>query len=162
MNMYELTGQRLDLLNMAESGDIGPDVLRDTLEALDGEIEDKAEAYACIIKQLEADAVSLKTEIERMTAMLKSCENNAKRMKEALYNMMVATDKRKFKTRRFSFNIQKNRPSVKWLDEELIPEMFKIPQPPKLDKVAAGEYLTALGKPQPWGELTQSESLRIK
>ena len=162
MTLYELTGQYQELLDMAEAEDVDPQVIADTMEAVGGEIEDKAEGYACIIKQLEADAIALKTEEERMAVRRKSIENNAKRMKEALQNAMVATDKRKFKTQRFSFNVQKNAPSVTWLDEELIPEMFRIPQPPKYDKAAAKEYLMAVGGSQPWGELTQSESLRIR
>ena len=49
--LYELTGQYMDLMEMAEEAD--PDVLRDTLEGIEGEIEDKADNYAKVIRTLE-------------------------------------------------------------------------------------------------------------
>ena len=161
MTLYELTGQYRELLDMAECGDVDPDALRDTLEALSGEIEDKAEGYACIIKQLEADAVALKTEEDRLEARRKSIEGNIRRMKQILQNAMYATGKNKFKTNLFSFGIQKNPASVFIGDMDQVPERFMIPQPDIPDKAAIKEYLKENGD-QSWAQLTQGESLRIR
>lgn len=162
MTLYELNAKQQELLDLAESGDVDPQTIADTMEALEGEIEEKIEAYGCVIKQMEADALGLKTEEDRMSARRKSIENNIKYMKTAVQDTMLATGKTKIKTKLFTFNVQDNPVSVNWLDEELIPDMFRIPQPPKLDKTAAREYLQAIGTAQPWGELTQSKSLRIR
>jgi hypothetical protein len=161
MTLYELTGQYRELLDMAECGDVDPDVLRDTLEAVGGEIEDKAEGYACIIKQLEADAVALKTEEDRLAARRKSIENNIKSMKAALQNAMYATGKTKFKTNLFSFGIQRNAPSLYIADMDMIPGRFMVPQPDLPDKAAIKEYLKENGD-QSWAQLQQGESLRIR
>ena len=161
MTLYELTGQYRELLDMAECGDVDPNVLRDTLEAVGGEIEDKAENYACIIKQLEADAVALKTEEDRLAARRKSVENNVKNMKAALQNAMYATGKTKFKTNLFSFNIQKNPTSLFIADMDMVPGRFMVPQPDLPDKTAIKEYLKENGD-QSWAQLTQGESLRIR
>ena len=161
MTLYELTGQYRELLDMAECGDVDPDVLRDTLEAVGGEIEDKAENYACIIKQLEADAVALKTEEDRMAARRKSIENNIKNMKQTLQNVMYATGKTKFKSNLFSFWIQKNPSSLFIADMDRVPERFMIPQPDLPDNTAIREYLKEHGD-QSWAQLQQGESLRIR
>ena len=161
MTLYELTGQYQELLDMAEAEDVDPQVIADTMEAVGGEIEDKAEGYACIIKQLEADAVALKTEEDRLAARRKSVENNIRNMKETLQNAMYATGKTKFKTNLFSFNIQKNPASLFIADMDMVPGRFMVPQPDLPDKAAIKEYLKENGD-QSWAQLTQGESLRIR
>ena len=44
--LYELTGQFKELLEMIEAEEMDLDTLRDTLEAIEGEIEYKADGYA--------------------------------------------------------------------------------------------------------------------
>ena len=44
--LYELTNDYLTLLDMAEDPDVEEDVLRDTMEGIEGEIEIKADGYA--------------------------------------------------------------------------------------------------------------------
>lgn len=76
---------------------------------------------------------------------------------------MIATGKVKFKTDLFSFNIQKNPPSVE-LDEEhleLIPIEYLIPQDPKPDKKRMLAELKE-GKELGFARLKQTESLRIR
>ena len=58
-NIYELTGQFLQLLDMLEDEEVDEQVIMDTLESVEYEIEDKADGYAKIIKALEADAISI-------------------------------------------------------------------------------------------------------
>ena len=81
MTLYELNEKYQQLLDMVESGDVDPQTLTDTMEAVEGEIEDKLEGYACIIKQMEADVAGLKTEEDRISSRRKSLESNIKRMK---------------------------------------------------------------------------------
>ena len=49
-NIYELTGQFLQLLDMLEDEEVDEQVIMDTLESVEYEIEDKADGYAKIIK----------------------------------------------------------------------------------------------------------------
>ena len=74
---------------------------------------------------------------------------------------MMATGKTKFKTKFFSFGIQKNRPSVVVVDEQSVPEAFRIQQPDKIDKKGIEEYLKNAGD-QFWAFMQQTESLRIR
>ena len=52
MRLYELTGQFLELLDMLEDEEVDEQVIMDTLESVEYEIEDKADGYAKIIKAL--------------------------------------------------------------------------------------------------------------
>lgn len=160
MKLYEITGEILELLTMAEDSDLDQKMIRDTMEGLDFEFEEKAEAYAKVVKTLEMDIAGLDEEIQRMTKRKATIKNNIDRLKKSLENAMIATGKRKFKTPLFGFGIQKNPPSLNVLDESKIPEEFWIEQQPKLDKKAALAYVKE--NKVDWAELSQTESLRIR
>lgn len=66
-SLYSLTGEFLELLEMAGDPEVDGECLKDTMEAIGGEIEDKAENYAKIIKTLEANAAGIDVEIKRLT-----------------------------------------------------------------------------------------------
>ena len=160
MKLYEITGEILELLTMAEDLELDQKMIRDTMEGLDFEFEEKAEAYAKVVKTLEMDITGLDTEIQRMTKKKTTIKNNIDRLKRSLEGAMIATGKRKFKTPLFGFGIQKNPPSLNVLDESKIPEEFWIEQQPKLDKKAALAYVKE--NKVDWAELSQTESLRIR
>lgn len=159
MTLYELTGRYLELLDMAE--DVDADTLADTLEGIEGEIEDKADNYAKVIRNIEGDIQKVKSEIERLTAKKQTMENNVRRIKESLQASMVATGKTKFKTQLFSFGIQKNPASVQLKEGVEVPVQFYKQPEPVLDKTALKNYLKENGA-QDYAELVQTESLRIK
>lgn len=158
--LYELTGQYLELLEIAEEeGDAT--VVIDTLEAIEGEIEDKADGYAKVLKELTGKINMLDDEIERLQGMKKVIKNNMDRIKNSLEKSMVVTGKKKFKTALFSFGIQKNPAAVSVLNESAVPEQFWKSQDPVLDKKGLLAYLKENGDTE-YAVITQSESLRIR
>lgn len=159
MTLYELTEQYQQLVDMA--ADAEPEVLADTLEGIEGEIEDKADNYAKVIRSIAGDIESVQAEIDRLSTRKMAMENTVKRIKDNLQAAMIATGKRKFKTSTFSFGIQKNPASVQVKDIVNIPSQFWKPQDPVLDKVALKNYLKENGA-QDYAELVQTESLRIR
>lgn len=162
--LYELTDEYRILLELAEDPEVDPDTLMDTMEALGGEIEVKADGYAKIIRQMENDVEGLKAEEGRLNNRRKTIENNIARMKMTLQEAMIATGKTKFKTELFSFGIQKNPPSVV-MDEqyiENIPEIYLVQQEPKLDRAKIKEDLKAGKDLEGIAHLEQSEALRIR
>ena len=146
---------------MANNPDIPPEVIADTLEGINGEIELKAENSAIVIKELEAEMLKLKTEEIRLSGRRKAIENNIEVIKERLYNAMKLTEKEKFKTDLFSFNIQKNPAKLVIDDESLIPKKYYVKQEPKLDTSKLKADLKA-GVVRKYAHLEQGESLRIK
>lgn len=160
MTLYELTDDFLRLMDIAEDPDTDPDVFRDTLEGIEGAIEDKADGYAKVIRELEARKEGLQKEAERLSSRAKSIDGNIRRMKEHLTSAMVAMDKRKFKTDLFSFSVQKNPASVKFdIDEAEVPDEYmrikKEPDKTAIKKAIEAEEIT-------WAHLEQSEGVRIR
>lgn len=117
MNIYEITGNYLQVQELIEQGELCPQMLTDTLEGIEGEIESKADGYAKIIKNLTKDTEGLKAESKRINDKKRSIDNNIKAMKTNLQQAMEVLDKKKFKTDLFSFGIQKNKASVVVEDE---------------------------------------------
>lgn len=159
--MHELTADYITVLNMATDGETPPDVIADTLEAIGGEIEIKAENSAVIMQELKAEADKIDAEIKRLTARKKVYETNADTIKDRIYNAMKTTGKEKFKTTLFSFTIGKNPVKLVIDDADKIPKKYLIPQPAKIDNAALKEELKS-GKKCKYAHLEQSESLRIK
>lgn len=159
--LYQLTEAYQELLSMALDPDTDPEALADTMEAIEGEFEDKADGYVKVMRNLEADASAIKAEIARLTERKKHIEANVDRMKRSLETAMRLTGKTKFKTSLFSFNIAKNPASLKIDNPDRVPDEFLIPQEPKIDSAAIKKELKE-GVVYDWCHLEQSESLRIR
>lgn len=129
MTLYELTSEYKELLAMMEDPDVDPEVLQDTMEAVGGEIEDKAENYARVIRELEADQAKFEKEAERCSKHANICKNNIKRMKENLKDSMIATGKLKFPTEHFKFSVVKNGGLQPLKITGDVPDDFKIMKP---------------------------------
>ena len=110
-NLYEITGDILELQEMLVS-DPENEAIQDTLEALDGELSLKSEAYCKVIRNMEGNLESVKNEIDRLSKKKKNLENSVSRLKQALFNAMQATGTDKIKGDLFTLRIQKNAPQL--------------------------------------------------
>lgn len=153
MKLYELTESYVKLMDL--EGDF-----ESALEVIDDEIEVKADNIAKIIKELEADEKKFKEEIDRLNQIKKSTSNRIKSLKSYLEMNMKRVNKTKFKTDLFSFNIQKNRASVKVLDESIIPDEFLV-LCTTVNKQKLYEAIKR-GRKIDGAMLEESESLRIR
>lgn len=127
--LYELTGQYAELLELLENPEIDEKTVLDTLESMDFLIEDKAENYAKIIKELEGNINTLDNELDRLKSKKTALQNNITRLKDNLYQSMKTTGKTKFKTELFNFNIAKNGgalPLIVDVDTSELPDDFVI------------------------------------
>ena len=144
MKLYELTEQWDAVFNMLEDGETDEQVIFDTLESIEGEIEDKADNYAKMIRNLQASVDMLKAEEERLYQRRKSTENHIQRLKDNLQANLEFIGKTKFKTDLFSFSVSKNggkQPLSITDNLDEIPGKYLIPQPPKVDNDAVRELL---------------------
>ena len=69
-SLYELTEDYKELLAMAEDEELDSELLADTLEGIEGSIEEKAEACAKIMKELAGESAAIQTEIDRLAKAL--------------------------------------------------------------------------------------------
>lgn len=160
-NIYELTNDFKEVMSLLESGEYDREMLENTLECIECEIEEKADGYARVIRNTEADIAAIKAEEERLAKKRKALENSVAQMKGNLEEAMRATGKVKFKTELFSFNIQKNPAKVCMVAGVDVPWMYLIEQAPKIDTALIKETLKS-GVELPFAVLVQEESLRIR
>lgn len=164
-NLYEVTGNLLELQSMLEDS-VDDEVLKDTLEAVQGEFDYKLEQYAKVIKNLEADVDALKNEAKRLTDKRKVLENNITRLKQAMFDSMKTTGTTKVKGQLFTVAIQKNGGKVPVImaegttTEHLPDQLVKVVESPDLDAIR--EVLEAGKVVEGFSLGERGESLRIK
>ena len=159
-SLYELTQDFETVINMLYT-DVDEQTIFDTLESIEGEIEDKADGYAKVIRGIESDISGLKSEEKRIKERRQALENRISLMKKSLEEAMRTTGRVKFKTSLFSFGIQKNPVSVEITDEAKALGSCYVKQKTEIDKTAIKEAIQN-GEQLDFAQLVQSESLRIR
>ena len=159
--LYELTNNYEQVLSMIYDEDVDEQMILDTLESIEGEIEDKADGYAKIIKELEAQRDARKVESKRLSDSAKVFDNRVNSLKQNLFNAMKQTGKTKFATDLFTFNIAKNGgKQALTIDGDVPEEYTKTIIENDTDKIRAD---LEAGKELPFAHLEpRGESLRIK
>ena len=160
MKLIELTDIYKNILNLIDSGESTEDELKLALNQIEDEIETKAQNIAFVLKEIDSDIEKFKSIEDEFARKRKTLEFNKANLKQYLETNMIATDKKKFKTEFFSFNIQKNTPSLDIVNEDHIPDKYYITE----RKLQKRELLDALkgGLEIDGVSLKQSESLRIR
>lgn len=130
--IYEITDDVLSLMQMMEE-DPENEAIKDTLEALNGELDVKAESYCKVIAEFKAKETALASAIESLTQKKQSVTGNIDRLKKALFDAMKVTGKEKIKGDLFYLYIKNNAESLDQLPE-ILPEKYMVPQEPKIDK----------------------------
>lgn len=136
MNIFNLSDDYMQILGMMEDPDLDKQMLKDTMEGIEGALEDKFDNYVFVAKEMQADIKALEETIKELQARKDSKEANLKKMKEIMTLVMNTTGKVKFKTSLHSYWVQKNPESVVIDTEDVraIPEdylTFKEPEPNK-------------------------------
>ena len=111
MNMasiYDITGRAVALNEMANDEEVELEVFRDTLEAIEGEFDDKIESYCKVIKNIEGEAAAIAEEVKRLNAKKKAIENNVDRMKKVMFDAMKLMNKESAGGAVLKAKIQKN------------------------------------------------------
>ena len=159
-NLYKLNEFWQEVVNMLYQDDVDEQMILDTLESIEGEIEDKADNYAKIIKEIEAKRDARKSEAKRLTDSASVLDNKIKYLKQNLFNIMKDTGKTKFTTDLFTFRIQKNGGKrALTIDGEVPKEYQKTIIENDTDKI---RQALEEGKELKFAHLEpQSESLRI-
>lgn len=161
MRLYEIGEDLLEVMAMAEDPDIDPEVFADTLEAVTGEFEEKADGYAKIIRQLEYESSAYRAEAKVLTGKAVTADKKIDRLKGMLKEVMEVTGRTKFKTELFDFGIRNNKPSVVIDDLQKVPQEFLKFKDPEADKTAIYKMLKD-GTQTSWAHLEPSSSLSIR
>lgn len=166
MTLYDLNLQMQEILDMAETGEFDEELIANTLEGVEGEIEDKLDSYGVIVNELQDDVDKLDKEIKRLNAKKKTITGSIDYLKRMVMFTMGRMDKKKIKGERFTWSIVKNGGKAPVIYEDdfnplNIPEQFQMwdVQP---DKALIREVLES-GTELPFARLGErGESLRLK
>ena len=168
MALYELTGQYLTVQQMLENEEIAPQAVTDTLEGLEGEIDEVADGLACTVKNMLAEAEDIKQEADALKARADRKKKRAADLVKFIQGQMALVGKRKIETPRNLLVIKKTPAAVKVHDEtafwawaNLGNDDFIRQAAPEMDKKAVREALKA-GQEIPGVTLESGETLSIQ
>lgn len=161
-NLYELTTQfqnAMDALTVDE--ETGEVIGFEAVDALDAAFEDKAEAYAVVIKTLFAQAQAIHAERENLKEREDAAKRKAESLKNHLAQSMVAVGKDKVETARAALTFRKSTQVNILNDVEIPDDLCKIVIDRKPDKTAIGKLLRG-GNIVPGAELIENRNLQVK
>ena len=138
--LYELTGNMKEL----ETLDLDSETMSDTLEAIQGEFNDKAIAILSFTENMNGDIDALSNEIKRLQGRKTVLENRKKRLREYLLHNMEASGINKIECPYFTASLRKGSESVDIDDLESIPDEYvKVEVKETPDKTAIKRDLKA-------------------
>lgn len=108
MKLYEIANDYLALLEAIESGEILEECISDTLEAIKGEIDVKADNIACMLKSLEADVNAFKAEENRLKERREQKERAYEKLKNYLSDMLLRVNVGRVETARNVISFRKS------------------------------------------------------
>lgn len=162
--LYELTDAYVSLLAQYEDAatdDERTDIIT-AITAVETDITEKADNYARLIKNANAESVALADEIRRLTAKKTAADNFVKRLKDNLLFAMNIAGATEIRTTIGKWYIQKNPQKVTITDEMMVPARFLVEQPPQFDKKAILAEFKETGELFSGVEITQDESVRFR
>ena len=133
MKLYEIANEYEELLAAIEEGEIPEEAIADTLEAVQGMLEEKADNLACYIKNLLAEVKAIKDEEEKLAERRKAKEKRADQLKAFLGNALQRAGMTKLETARnkLSFRssagvvISDEETFIAWAEEKA-PDLVKV------------------------------------
>lgn len=169
MTLYEIADTYQRFFDAVEEEEIPEEAIADTLEAIDGDFEDKADNIACLIKEFLTLSSAQKAEAEVLTSKANTNLNRAKRLREYLLKCMQQTGKRRVETSRNQISIVKGRASLQVDDGAFISWAQKVGRDDLLNYKDPIPSKTAIklaidsGEKIPFAEMIEgAEGVRIK
>lgn len=129
--LYEIVAQYRSLEALEASEDLPPEVIRDTLEGLTGDLTVKATNVAKFILNCESMADAVDGAAKQMKLRAERIRKRADSVREYLKINMQGAGITKIEATEFILALKKNPPAVIVDDEAAIPAAFKVtPEPP--------------------------------
>ena len=167
MKLYEIANDYLALMQAIENDEIPEEAISDTLEAVKGEIEVKADNIGCLLKNIEADINAIKAEEERLAERRKTKMKAYDRLKEYLSNTLQGVGIDKVETARNVISFRKSESVevnedvfTKWALENR-EDLITVTMNTKANKTAIKKELKD-GTEIPGAMLVQNKNIQIK
>lgn len=112
MRLYELTSDYIALMEAIDAGSIPEEAIADTLEAITGSLEEKADSIACLLKDMDAEIAAIKAEEDRLKDRRVQKQNAYVRLKEYLSDSLIRAGMTKVETARNKITFRKSEQVV--------------------------------------------------
>lgn len=123
--LYAITEQFKELAALAENADEDLAVaLRDTMEGIEGEFQEKGKAIAMVTLNIDGDLEAIQSQIDRLTERKRIIANRKESLKEYLRTNMEASGITKISHPLFTITCGKGKPIVIIDDEKAIPDDY--------------------------------------
>lgn len=139
------TNEIIDVINFVnakhDNGEIDENIWHDTLESIDGEVEDKLDAMEYVMEGYENDLAVLQKEEERLKEVVKNkkaTENRIKSLKGFMAYFLDQAGKKKVATGNHIYSIRSLKASVETNDDlpdEYIVEHTKVERKPDKNRL---------------------------
>ena len=162
-SLYEIAATYRDDAQRLADLDLPADVVTDTLDAMIGELEVKAQNVVFFARDLQATAAAIKDAEEQMAKRRKAIENRARHLLEYVQGCMETAEVQKIECPHFRIAIQAKPPSVDVYEPGLLPvEYMRTPEapPPAPDKTAIAKAIKE-GHEVPGARLVHGTRLAI-
>ena len=137
-------------------------LILDEIADMQGDISEKAEAYARIMRNKQAEADALKAEVDRLNAKRKAAENCVDRLKGALLDAMQIAETDTIPTTIGKWRIQKNPYSCEVVNPDEVPAEYRTPQPDKIERQEMLKHYKETGEIIPGVEFKQTVGIRFR
>lgn len=108
MKLYALANDYIALMQAIDNDELPEECIADTLEAITGEIEIKADNIACMLKNIEAEVKAIKEEEANLATRRKTKEKAYDRLKEYLSATLQSLSIDKVETARNKITFRKS------------------------------------------------------
>lgn len=163
-SLYELSAgyqTLLDAYDAAETDEEREDILA-ILAETDGNISDKAESYAKVIRMKEEEAKAFKAEADRLTKRRQAAENMVTRLKAAMLDAMKLTNTAEIVTSIGKWRVQMNPVSCEVTDIDKVPMMYRIRHEDTVDKKTLIQHYKLTGELVDGIMFTQEQGVRFR
>ena len=163
-SLYEISAEYAAFLEAYESASCEEEAaeILQSLVDIHGSLEEKAENYAKLIKNVKADAKAFKDESDRLDKKWKVAKNFAERLEGAMLDAMKLTGTKEIPTSIGKWKTQLNPMSCDVTDPDKVPERFHVKQPDKIDKAAMIREHKATGEVFEGAEFKQEVGVRFR
>jgi hypothetical protein len=162
--LYQIAAEYRASLEALAELDLDAQTIADTVEGMQGELQDKLRAVIAYALSEQAEAVKQAAAATRMSERAKATANRAEGLLNYARDAMQATGLSEVRTDEWGAKLAKKPPSVSVTDPALLPAWFfhpVKPQEPQPDKAAIAAELKA-GREVPGAVLTHGYRLAIK
>lgn len=108
MKLYEISENYRAFLEALENDEIPEEAKADTLEAIEGELNDKADQIACVIKNMRAEAEAITAEIDKLKERCERKKSRVEWLENYLTRYLEIADFPKIETPRNVISFRKS------------------------------------------------------